>query len=283
MKSETLIELFELRAENRRKYKAEKRRIKREQNLIETEIKREYKSEREQIKQRVKEEKTRLIKQKDEQLRARGKINPPKRSVLEEIGNSVTHGVGSVFAIVALLLMLPHATATTEIIGVWVYFGGMFAMFTMSCLYHAFPYGSTVKRIFRRFDYSSIYLMIGATFAPMLLGLIGGVYGIVFFAVQWAIIATGISLVGVFGPTRLRFIHMPLYIILGWSALLLIPQLIGTSLPLFLFILAGGIIYSLGIIPFAMKSKGAHFIWHFFVLLGALVQWLGIYLYIFLA
>ena len=209
--------------------------------------------------------------------------DPPKRGILEEIGNAVTHGVGSVFAIVAFLLMLIAADTPCEYVGASIYFFGLFVMFTMSCLYHAFSHGSAVKRLFRRFDYSSIYLLIGATFAPPLLCIVGGTFGIVFFIIQWAVIAAGISLVGVFGPTKLRFVHIPMYVILGWSALMLLPSMIATSFPLAMWILAGGVVYTLGIIPFTMKMKVSHFIWHFFVLAGAVVQWVGIYLYIYLA
>ena len=208
--------------------------------------------------------------------------DPPKRALLEEIGNAVTHGVGSIFAIVALILMLAASDTSVEYVGASIYFFGLFVMFTMSCLYHAFAHGTAVKRLFRRFDYSSIYLLIGATFAPPLLCVVGGTFGLIFFIIQWAIIAAGISLVGVFGPTKLRFIHIPMYVILGWSALMLLPTLIETSFALAMWILAGGVLYTLGIIPFAMKMKVSHFIWHFFVLAGAVVQWIGIYLYIYL-
>ena len=208
--------------------------------------------------------------------------DPPKRALLEEIGNAVTHGVGSVFAVVAFVLMLLSSDTVPEYVGASIYFFGLFVMFTMSCLYHSFRHGSAVKRLFRRFDYSSIYLLIGATFAPPLLNVVGGTFGLVFFIIQWAIIAAGISLVGVFGPTKLRFIHIPMYVILGWSALMLMPSLIGTSFALAMWILAGGVVYTLGIIPFTMKMKASHFIWHFFVLAGAVVQWVGIYLYIYL-
>ena len=209
--------------------------------------------------------------------------DPPKRSVLEEIGNAITHGVGSVFSIIALILMLVSSETADEYVAAFIYSFGLLVMFTMSCLYHSFRYGSAVKRLFRRFDYSCIYLLIGATFAPPLLNVVRGTFGIIFFIVQWAVIVFGITFVGVFGPTRFRKIHIPLYVILGWSALMLLPTLIGSSLPLALFILAGGVIYSIGIIPFVMKSKASHFIWHFFVLAGAVVQWIGIYLYIYLA
>ncbi len=200
-------------------------------------------------------------------------INPPKRPLLEEIGNSVTHGLGSLFAIVALALMLHESDSIHEQLSAFVYFFGMFIMFTSSCLYHAFAHGSAVKRLFRRFDYSSIYLLIGATFAPVLICFFGDTFGRVFLIIQWAIIAAGISLVGVFGPTKLRFIHIPLYVLLGWSALMLLPRMITVSFPLAMWILAGGVLYTLGLIPFLMRSRVSHFIWHFFVLAGAVVQW----------
>ena len=209
-------------------------------------------------------------------------VDPPKRALLEEIGNAVSHGIGSLFAIVAFILMLFYSSSTLDVIGAAVYFFGLFSMCTMSCLYHSFRHGSTVKRVFRRFDYSSIYLLIGATFAPVLICYIGGVFGWVFFAVQWLIIATGITLVGVFGPARLRFIHIPLYVILGWSALMLMPKMLSSDPGMFYFILGGGVIYSIGIIPFAIKARVSHFIWHIFVVAGTVVQWCGIFIYIYL-
>lgn len=206
--------------------------------------------------------------------------NPPKRPLLEEIGNAISHGVGAVFALVALVLMLLKADSDIEYVSSVIYFFGMFVMFMSSCLYHAFVYGSGVKRLFHRFDYSSIYLLIGATFAPILLCFYGNLFGIIFFAVQWAIIATGISLVGVFGPTKLSLLHIPMYVVLGWSALMLLPSIFSTNLPLGLWVLGGGVLYTLGLIPFLLKARVSHFIWHFFVLAGAVVQWIGIYLYL---
>lgn len=204
--------------------------------------------------------------------------NPPERPILEEIGNSVTHLVGAAFAVVAFILMLSHSESAKQVFGGVVYFLGLFTMFTVSCLYHAFPYGSTVKRVFRRFDYSSIYLLIGATFAPILISYIGGTLGTVYLILQWTVIIAGITLVAVFGPTRLRFIHIPLYVILGWCGIVFIPEMIARSdIDFLAFILGGGVIYSLGIIPFALKGRTSHFIWHFFVLAGALVQWIGVY------
>ena len=215
---------------------------------------------------------------------SRGKKPPkpmPRRSLLEEIGNSATHGLGAAFAIVSLVLMLVYSSSPAESVGAALYSSGMFITFAVSCLYHAFKRDSSVKRLFRRFDYCSIYILIGATFAPILLSCIGGAFGITFFVVQWCVIAFGITLVAIFGPSRLRFIHIPLYVVLGWSALMLLPCLISQSLPLAMWVLAGGIVYSIGIIPFVIKVRVSHFIWHIFVVAGAVVQWIGIFTYVY--
>ncbi|MBO4378323.1 MAG: hemolysin III family protein [Clostridia bacterium] len=211
----------------------------------------------------------------------RRRNEPPRRSGLEEVGNAVTHGVGSLLSIAALVLLLLRADTTPKIVAALVYGICMILMFTMSCLYHSFRSGSTVKRVWRRFDYISIYLLIGGTFAPLWLVYWGGKTGLLLMILQWIIIVAGVTFVGVFGPGRLRPLHIALYIVLGWSALVFLPGMIRNDRPLFWFILAGGIIYTLGIIPFLLKKKGAHFLWHFFVLFGAIAHWLGIYLYVY--
>ena len=248
-------------------------------------IKKRYKEEKKKITSVYREQKMDLksnlyreLDSESERKHGRAPVNPPKRSDIEEIGNSVTHLVGGVFALVGCVLMCVYAKGAREYVGVALYSFGMLVTFVMSCLYHAFPHGSRVKRIFRRFDYSSIYLMIGATFAPILLAYIGGGFGLGFLIIQWSVIAVGVTLVAVFGPARLRFIHIPLYVLLGWSGLIFLPEMVNRGDFAFLgFILGGGIVYSIGIIPFALHKKAAHFIWHFFVLAGAVVQWIGIF------
>ena len=206
---------------------------------------------------------------------------PPSRSVLEEVGNAVVHGVGSLLSIVGTVLLALRSRNGTMLFSALVYGLCLVLLFLMSCLYHSFRSGSRVKRLWRRFDYCSIYLLIGGTFTPMWLVYWGGDAGLILCIVQWAVIITGITLVSVFGPGRAKWIHMTLYIVLGWSGLIFLPDMIRNNLPLFWFTLAGGVIYTLGIIPFALKFRGAHFIWHFFVFFGALAHWLGIYLYLY--
>ena len=264
--------------EIKKKYKTEKHTAKSE-----------YKAERRKNKLEYKRRMTLIadgrIADIAERAKAQGKrppVNPPRRPVLEEIGNAVSHGVGALLGVVAFVFMLLYSDGWVERVGASVYFFGLFIMFSMSCLYHAFAHGSTVKRLFRRFDYSGIYLLIGATFAPILLSYVGGTFGIVFFIVQWIIIVTGITFIAIFGPTRLKFLHTPLYLILGWCGVIFVPNMLSRD-PWFIFyILGGGVIYSLGLIPFAMKTKVAHFIWHFFVLAGAIFQWVGVFKFIYL-
>lgn len=211
------------------------------------------------------------------------KNSPPVRSTLEEIGNSVSHGVGAIFAVVALVLLLLNSDTTLEYLASWVYGVSMFITMTTSCLYHAWKTGSTVKRIWRRFDYSSIYFLIGGTFAPIYLVYMSNTLGITLFIIQWSLIVIGITFVCIFGPGRIKWLHYTLYFAIGWSGIMFIPIfIINESFGLLWMILGGGIVYTLGMIPFAKKKvKGAHFIWHIFVLAGTIVHFIGILLFIY--
>ncbi len=216
----------------------------------------------------------------------------PRRGLLEEIGNSISHGLGAGIGLVALILMVLKSRDGWSLTAAIIYGCCFFFQMLFSCLYHAFRGGSTVKRIFRRFDYSSIYLEIGGTLTPLyllymgqhpLFGVLGETWGIAFFMAVWALIITGITFVAIFGPGRLRWLHFTLYFVIGWSAIMFIPTWINETLPLFLWIIAGGVTYTLGMIPFAAlrKKPVAHFIWHLVVLLAAIFMWIGIYLYVF--
>ena len=217
---------------------------------------------------------------REKKMKVPGK-EPPKRTIPEEVGNAVTHGIGALLGIAGLVLLLLRSDTVTKAAAAAIYGACFIMMFLMSCLYHAFKWGTRVKRLWRRFDYLSIYLLIGGTFTPIWLVFLGGKGGIAGFIAEWAVILTGVTLISVFGPDRLRKLHMSLYVILGWCGLIFLPKMVRENLPLFFFTLAGGLLYTIGIIPFALKKKGAHFIWHFFVLFGAITHWFGIYLYIY--
>jgi hemolysin III len=225
---------------------------------------------------------TEELRAKEERKKRIRKLNePPKLSLLEEVGNSITHGIGAGLAIAGMILLLVKSDTGLKVMAALFYGISLFLMMLMSCLYHAFKGGSTVKYVFRRFDYSSIYLLIGGTFAPFYLVYLGNVLGIVLFCVQWALIVFGITMVGVFGPGRWRPLHYTLYFVIGWSGLMFLPMWYRNDPPLMWLVLIGGAIYTIGMVPFTMRVKCSHFIWHWFVIFGAILHWFGIFLYVY--
>ncbi len=261
--------------------------IKKEKKALINELNKEHKNKIKEIKSEIKDLKMnktekvlteKQLKKKQKKLENIKKNQPPKLKVIEEIGNAVTHGIGALFAIVAFILMFKSSTTFVQYFGAIIYATSLFLMFAMSSLYHAFKHGKTVKRIFRRFDYSSIYLLIGGTFAPILLVFLNNILGNIVFLVQWVCIIVGITMLGVFGPGRLKWLHFPMYFVLGWiGGVCIIPTMLRENMTFFYWILAGGVVYTLGMIPFCMKGRAVHFIWHIIVMIAALLQFLGIY------
>ena len=206
---------------------------------------------------------------------------PPKLTILEEVGNAVVHGIGTGLAIAGFILLLLKSDTGLKVMASCFYGISLFLLMIMSTLYHAFKSGSKVKRLWRRFDYCSIYLLIGGTFAPLYLVYWGNTLGIIIFSIQWALIVLGIVMISVFGPGRFKWLHFSLYFIIGWSGLVFLPDWFHNNRPLMWMILIGGVVYTVGMIPFTKDKKYSHFIWHFFVMIGAILHWIGIYYYIY--
>lgn len=222
------------------------------------------------------------IERKEKRRQNIKKLNaPPRLTLLEEIGNAVTHGVGVVLAVAGFILLLLKSDTGLKIMASCFYGISLFLLMLMSCLYHSFKADSGVKRLWRRFDYSSIYLLIGGTFAPLYLVYWGNTLGIVLFCIQWALIILGITMISVFGAGRVRWLHFTQYFVIGWSGLIFFPDWVRHDLELLWLILIGGVIYTVGMIPFIKHKKYSHFIWHFFVLAGAVFHWFAIYYYIY--
>ena len=273
-------ELKRIKKENKLREKKEKKEVKKAIKLQKEDISFSKADEKEFNKE---EKRNRPLSEKE--LKIKRLNEPPALPMLEEIGNSVTHGVGAIFGLIALVLLVLKSDTTLKMVSSIVYGTSIFIMMLMSCLYHAWPSGSRVKRLWRRFDYSSIYLLICATFAPIQLVDFAShdythfVLALVWFSLMWAGAITGITLTCIFGPGRIRWLNYPMYFTLGWSGVLFIPGwFIHGNLNLLYWILGGGIVYTLGMIPFARRGKtAAHFIWHIFVLLGVVTHFLGIY------
>jgi len=140
-----------------------------------------------------------------EQVRLRNE--PPHLTMGEELVNTLSRALGAGLAIAAMVLLLLKSRTGLEIMASCFYGISMVVMMLMSSIYHALPTGSTAKRVCRRFDYLSIYLLIGGTYAPILLVYLGGTLGVVLFCVQWGVILMGAALVVAFGPGRWRTLH----------------------------------------------------------------------------
>ena len=209
--------------------------------------------------------------------RVQARNEPPHLTAGEERFNTVSHSAGALLAAGAMALLLLRSDTPLKITASCFYGISMVLMMVMSSVYHAMKTGSAAKRICRRFDYTSIYLLIGGTFAPILLVYLGGTLGIALFCVQWAVILTGVTLILVFGPGRWRALHFTLYFLIGWSGLVFLPDFYANNRSLLWFILGGGLVYTLGMIPFARGRKNDHCVWHLFVLAAAALQWAGIY------
>lgn len=207
----------------------------------------------------------------------RERNEPPKLTLGEEIFNAASHALGAGLSIAAMVLLLLKSNTGLEVMASCFYGISMVLMMAMSSIYHAMKSGSTAKRVCRRFDYGSIYLLIGGTFAPIFLVYIGGRIGITLFCIQWSIIACGVTLLAVFGPGKWRPLHFTLYFLLGWSGLIFLPDFYQNARMLLWFILVGGVVYTLGMIPFARGRKYDHCVWHLFVLTAAALHWIGIY------
>ena len=205
MTKEEKIEVKERKKELKRQEKKEAKEL---SLAKKEEIKRE-KNVNKKISLRMKRET--VVKKGPKIRESRRKNEAPHLFILEEIGNSVSHGLGALFAIFAMILMLLKSSTGWMITASIVYGMAMFFMFFNSCLYHAWRWGSTVKRIWRRFDYTSIYLLIAGTFAPIQLiemgneyGNVGQLIGIIYFIVMWVIAIVGITFSCVFGPGHFR-------------------------------------------------------------------------------
>lgn len=202
-----------------------------------------------------------------------------KQTLGEEIANAISHGVGALLSIAGMVLMIVKAKGGAATVGVVIFGVSAFILYTMSCLYHSFRKDTKVKRLFRRFDHLSIYLLIGGTYLPIFLIVFDFPLNIIFIILQWSVITLGIVLKSIHFK-KFKKLHFVLYLILGWSGIAVFKPLWDTSIEAFFWILFGGISYTVGTIFYALKVKYSHFIWHLFVLGGTILHFFAIYLYL---
>ncbi len=211
-------------------------------------------------------------------------IGKKNYTVGEEIFNSVTHGVGTVLALMGLGAIVTIAAYESDWVGVLSasLFGfGMVLLYCMSTLYHAFT-PQKIKKFFRIMDHCSIFVLISATYTPFLLVLLrGNQRAFVIFFVLWGCTVAGI-LLQIFSLKRFEKLSLILYVIMGWMAIWLMTDIIGVlSSPGVWLLISGGLCYTGGIIFYSIKKKFMHAIWHLFVLAGNILHYICIAVYIY--
>lgn len=211
------------------------------------------------------------------------KPTKPISHLAEEIANAVTHGIGAALSIVGLTLMVVWAALwgdTWRLVAVSIYGGTLVFLYLASTLYHAIQHFAT-KRVFHILDHVGIALLIAGTYTPILLIQMRNFYGWLFFGVIWGLAIVSASIKAFFTGQFVR-VSTAAYVTMGWLALLLIKPMLATmGLGGMAWMLAGGLAYSLGVVPFLWERLPFnHAIWHLFVIGGSACHFIAIFRYV---
>lgn len=198
----------------------------------------------------------------------------------EEIANSITHGIGALLSIVALVVLIVVAGQHGDIwhlVSFSIYGSTLVLLYLSSTLYHSFT-SPRLKNLFARFDHISIFLLIAGTYTPILLTSIRGIWGWSLFCIIWGLALVGAVIRSIY-LHRFRKLMVAVYLLMGWMFVLAGKQ-IYLNLPSISikFLVLGGIAYSVGVIFYLWrKLPYGHGIWHLFVLAGSVLHFFAIY------
>ena len=211
------------------------------------------------------------------------KIRRGLYSIGEEIFSSVTHGIGALIGIAALVLMVVFAARAHNVYGVVsgsIYGSTMILLFTMSTLYHAIQ-APRAKKVFRVIDHCSIYLLIAGTYTPVMLCTVRQHGGWAMFGVVWGVSILGIVLNSI-NLEKFKVISLISYIVLGWAVVTMwSPMRAGLPMAGIWLLISGGLVYMVGVVFYCLKKiPYMHSIWHLFVLGGSILHFLCILLYV---
>jgi hemolysin III len=197
----------------------------------------------------------------------------------ELIADGVVHAVGVCFGLIAatvLIVLTAVYASPVDVAVVSVYVAGLLAMLVLSATYNLWPV-SRAKWVLRRFDHSAIYLLIAATYTPFIMELKDSYFAIALLIGVWCVAIVGIVLKLVL-PGRFDRVAVGLYLAMGWSGMMLYDAVVKALPAVALgFIVAGGVLYSLGVVFHAwQRLRFQNVIWHCFVLLGAACHYTAI-------
>jgi len=197
--------------------------------------------------------------------------------------NSFTHMLGAVVALAGLVILVVFASLNGDvwrIVSFSIYGTSLFLLYLFSSIYHSSE--GSLKALFKKLDHIGIYLLIAGTYTPFVLVSLSGAWGWSLFGVIWGLAIIGI-LLDCFSSDERRIIQIIIYLLMGWIALIAIQPLIESlSMAGFLWLLGGGVFYSIGIVFYVIDLKKFHFhgIWHLFVLAGSITHYFTIMYYV---
>jgi hemolysin III len=205
------------------------------------------------------------------------------RSREEEIANSLSHGFGLVATLAAAPFLVLHAVRQGDagfMVGASVFAATMVLLYLASTLYHALPFGRA-KGVFRVIEHAAIFLLIAGTYTPFTLGVLRGTWGWLLLGLVWGIAVAGVALKALNRLTH-PVLTTGLYLLMGWL-IVIAAQPLSARVPAsgLLWLAAGGLAYTLGVIFFALDSRVryGHFIWHLFVMAGTACHYFAVFWY----
>lgn len=211
---------------------------------------------------------------------------------IREPGSAITHFIAmmmSVFATVPLLVKAGIQSGWENFLAMAIFMGSMILLYGASATYHSVDLTGRSLRVFRKLDHMMIFVLIAGSYTPVCLIVLGGKLGYTLLALVWGIAAVGM-LVKACWITCPKWFSSVIYIAMGWVCVLVFGPLLKTlSAPAFLWLLAGGIIYTVGGIIYALKLPifnakhkffGSHEVFHLFVMGGSICHFIFMYLYV---
>lgn len=217
-------------------------------------------------------------------MKLKDKIDIPKYNICEELLSAISHGVGSLLSIAALVLCVVFSVMHHNIYAVVssvIYGSCSIILYTMSTLYHSLKVNNA-KRVFRILDHDSIFLLIAGTYTPYALVALPKKIGWVVFGIIWSCAILGITLNSI-DLKKYGKLSMVLYIIMGWMIIFTFKTLVASIdiVGIYLMLIAG-MLYTIGLIFYGIgkKKKYMHSIFHFFVLSASILFFFSIFLYV---
>ena len=202
--------------------------------------------------------------------------------MLIEIGNAVTHGIGAGLSIAGLILLIIRAVHTgspMRIVTFTIYGSALILFYLSSTLFHVLIF-TRAKRVFQILDHSMIFVLIAATYTPYCLVSIRGWLGWTIFGVIWGLSVIGIVYKCIWLKHKSKYSTI-IYILMGWLCLVAFMPLWRALGPVgFGLLLLGGLSFTLGALFYSRPTAYTHLIWHIFVLIGTILMYFSILLYV---